>query len=84
MFTNTPFTKIVTNTLVEHVVILREYERGYGSKNFLALSFKTRDEAIEYRNSRNAKNTDATAPDYYIRAFYYIDIPLEQFNAINK
>jgi len=49
-------------------VILTEYERGWGQKDFFESYFDTEKEAEVYADSVNSKNTLAHAPDYYIQA----------------
>jgi hypothetical protein len=55
-------------TTTRHLVVLREYERGWGSKDFSASEFKDLDSASAYATSINAENTAKIAPDYYINA----------------
>lgn len=54
----------------KHIVEIWEYERGWGSKCFDVLSFNTEHEAIAKVFEVNSKNTEASAPDYYIQAKY--------------
>jgi hypothetical protein len=46
----------------------REYERGWGSKDFHATGHETLEEAKKAVDKVNAKNTAKHAPDYYINA----------------
>lgn len=57
-------------TLPEPValVVLREYERGWGSKDFDAQPFYDRAAAEARVKEVNSKNDQASAPDYYIVA----------------
>ncbi len=58
------------NRPVGYRVDLLEYERGWGSKVDEVLYFDNEPEAREYVRSFNAKNTDATVPDWYMIADY--------------
>lgn len=49
-------------------VIFREYERGWGSKDFHAVLCSTLEEAEKLEREEDAKNTSSVAPDYYIQA----------------
>lgn len=51
-----------------YLVVLREYERGWGSKDFVAREYSTLEEATAYSTSVNAENNLPTVPDYYINA----------------
>ena len=48
--------------------VLREYERGWGSKDFSATGHDTREEAVSAADTVNRENTAPSAPDYYIQA----------------
>jgi hypothetical protein len=48
--------------------VLREYERGWGSKDFHATGHQTREAAQKAVDKVNAKNTAPSAPDYYVNA----------------
>lgn len=48
--------------------VLREYERGWGSKDFSATGHRTREAAEKAAAKINAENTASSAPDYYINA----------------
>lgn len=52
----------------KHKVLLWEYERGWGSRLDDTLYFNTKEEALAYAAKFNAKNTAATAPDWYMVA----------------
>lgn len=49
-------------------VDLWEYERGWGSRLCGTDSFETYEEAKEYQNEINSKNTGEKAPDWYMIA----------------
>lgn len=49
-------------------VIVREYERGWGSSVIDSPVFDCKEEAEEYARSVNSKNKETSAPDYYIQA----------------
>lgn len=51
-----------------YLVVLREYERGWGSKDFVAHEYDDYESAREYANSVNAENNLDYVPDYYINA----------------
>lgn len=51
-------------------VDLIEYERGWGSKIDETLYFDNEEEAREYVNKFNARNTATTVPDWYMVADY--------------
>jgi hypothetical protein len=51
-----------------YLVVLREYERGYGSKDFHAEEYAQYSEAKAFCDLVNSENTASTAPDYYIQA----------------
>lgn len=53
---------------VNYMVILREHEGGWGSKDFHAFGFKTIQEAEAKEKEVNDKNNLPSAPDYYIKA----------------
>jgi hypothetical protein len=55
---------------VGYRVDLIESERGWGSKIDEVLYFDNEEEAREYARAFNARNTAATAPDWYMRADY--------------
>lgn len=50
------------------MVVLREYERGWGNKDFAAHAYETYEEAKAYADSVNSENTQVVVPDYYITA----------------
>lgn len=54
-------------------VIIREYERGWGSSVIDMVTFDSYTEAKALVDSVNSKNTSPTAPDYYIQAEMTID-----------
>jgi hypothetical protein len=72
-----------TQIRVKHVGILREYERGWGSKDFVAKAFKTKNDAMRWVNEQNAKNTETVVPDYYIQARYKESMSKKEFEQIN-
>ena len=45
-----------------------EYERGWGSKIDEVRHFDTREEAEEFCTEFNSRNTEPTAPDWYMVA----------------
>ena len=49
-------------------VYLMEYERGWGSKVDEVKEFATLVEAKEFAKNFNSKNTEASAPDWYMVA----------------
>ena len=49
-------------------VVFREYELGWGSKDFHATFFKEEADANRYCLAKNARNNLPSAPDYYISA----------------
>lgn len=49
-------------------VQLVEYERGWGSRIVETLYFDTEKEAKDYVTKFNAKNTETSAPDWYMIA----------------
>ena len=55
---------------VGYRVDLIESARGWGSKIDEVLYFDNEEEAREYARAFNARNTAATAPDWYMRADY--------------
>ena len=55
---------------VGYRVDIIESERGWGSKVDEVLYFDNEAEAREYVRTFNARNTAATAPDWYMRADY--------------
>lgn len=55
---------------VGYRVDLIEHERGWGSKIDEVLYFDNEAEAREYARAFNARNTAATAPDWYMIADY--------------
>lgn len=57
-----------------HLVLLTEYERGWGSKIIARHYFKTHLDAESYVNEVNSENTSPTAPDYYIQASYHGEV----------
>lgn len=48
-------------------VVYTEYERGWGSKDFHAMGFNDKQDALNLINEENSKNTSLTAPEYYIQ-----------------
>ena len=60
----------VTNTQL-YKVVLTEYERGWGSKEYEVLYFDNEVEARNHAKNYNLKyNNESTVPDWYIRADY--------------
>jgi hypothetical protein len=47
-----------------------ESERGWGQKLDETLYFDNEEEAREYVRAFNARNTETTVPDWYMRADY--------------
>jgi hypothetical protein len=47
-----------------------EHERGWGSKVDDVIYFDNKAEAVKYCETFNARNTDNTAPDWYMVAEY--------------
>jgi hypothetical protein len=47
-----------------------EYERGWGQKVDETIYFDNEAEARKYCEDFNARNTEAVAPDWYMRAEY--------------
>ena len=47
-----------------------ESERGWGSKIDETIYFDNEEEAIKYCKDFNSENTEAVAPDWYMRADY--------------
>lgn len=74
----------ITVPFYTHVVVLTEYERGWGSKCFAASHYDTAEEAYAAMNKTNSKNTAAEAPDYYIAASYHETMSKQEFEAINR
>jgi hypothetical protein len=58
----------MTNSKKPFMVILTEYERGWGSKEFHRAYFDTLEAAKKYAAAENAKNNLPTAPDWYVVA----------------
>jgi hypothetical protein len=58
------------NKPVAYRVDLVEHERGWGSKIDESLYFDNEDEARNYVQTFNTRNTDLLAPDWYIVAEY--------------
>lgn len=54
----------------KYLVDIIESERGWGQKVDETLEFDTEEEAKEYCRKYNSKNTEASAPDWYMRADY--------------
>lgn len=52
----------------KYIVVLTEYERGWGSKDFHAVECETLDQAIAREAETNSQNNEPTVPDYYIVA----------------
>ena len=48
------------------ISVAREYERGWGSKDFSVCQFDTYEKAEKFASEQNAKNNLPSAPDYYI------------------
>lgn len=69
---------------VYHVVVLREYERGWGSKDFLAYHFDTQKEAEEKVLEHNKENNESIVPDYYIVARYVDKMTKREYDTINR
>lgn len=76
--------RFVSQTIYEHVGVLTEYERGWGSKMFLAEEFPSKEAAEKWIKEKNSKNTASVAPDYYIQASYYDTMTAELFDKINS
>jgi hypothetical protein len=55
------------------LVVLREYERGWGSKDFSAEQFTRISDAMVREKEVNDKNIAPSAPDYYIKARIIFD-----------
>jgi hypothetical protein len=69
----------------KHVVILTEYERGWGSDTFSAKYYKTEKEAKAWADEYNRiNNPPGPAPDYYIKASYVEKMTKEAFDHINN
>jgi hypothetical protein len=58
------------NKPIAYRVDLVEHERGWGSKLDESLYFDNEDEARNYVQTFNARNTAKTAPDWYMVAEY--------------
>ena len=58
------------NKPIAYQVDLVEYERGYGSRLDESLYFDNEEEARNYVQTFNARNTERTAPDWYMVAEY--------------
>jgi hypothetical protein len=58
------------NKPVAYRVDLVEHERGWGSKIDESLYFDNEDEARNYVQTFNTRNTDPLAPDWYMVAEY--------------
>jgi hypothetical protein len=71
-------------TMKKHVVILREYERGWGSKDFHCTEFGSKADAEKEMARINARNTAPHAPDYYIQARYEEELDEATFFSINS
>lgn len=67
-----------------YVVIIREYERGWGSKDFVAKEHGCKEDALEYMNKINSENTAPTAPDYYHQARYVETMGEIEYEDINR
>lgn len=67
----------------KHVVISTEYERGWGSKQFMAVDYPSKEETMNVVTKTNSKLIGPT-PDYYIKDSYVEEISEEYFNIINK
>ena len=63
-----------------------ESERGWGSKVDDYMVCLTKEDAEKFTKEFNSKNTEATAPDWYMRAddSKPIDITDKQFKAVQK
>lgn len=55
---------------VGYRVDLIEYERGWGSKVDETIYFDNEDEARQYVEKFNSKNTETKVPDWYMIADY--------------
>jgi len=73
-------TKLLPTT--NYLVVLREYERGWGSKDFHAKQFTEYSDAKAYYTEVNSRNTAPSAPDYYIQA--RIETDPENFNTYER
>jgi hypothetical protein len=58
----------MTVNTARFLVVLREFERGWGSKDFLAKSFSSYQSAVTFADSVNLENNKRPVPDYYITA----------------
>ena len=74
----------IVNVKYKHVVVLTEYERGWGSREFIARAHKTKVDADRYVHEVNSKNTSPTAPEYYIKAAYIGDMEEREYKSINE
>lgn len=64
------------------LVVYTEYERGWGSKEFLAVEYDNLEDAKKTALEENSKNNLPVAPDYYIVARVVSDP--EQFHHYEK
>jgi hypothetical protein len=67
----------------KHVVVQREYEKGWGSKDFVAVEYADEKTAKVKVDELNANNT-GPVPDYYIQARYEPEMDDSQFDSINR
>lgn len=62
--------KFVRQTQYPFKVVIKEYERGWGSKIDDTLYFEEEKNAREYVEEFNKRNTSQTVPDWYTIAEY--------------
>ena len=55
---------------MKHLVQIREYERGWGSRLEIEKLFDTDTEAIDFCKDYNKDNNLPVVPDYYWKADY--------------
>lgn len=65
-------------------MVIREYERGWGSKDFVAKEHDTKELAIAAVHAVNAENDLPQVPDYYHLARYEETMPDSVFESINR
>lgn len=66
-----------------HLVVQTEYERGWGSKDFVATEYDNESAAKDKVAELNAENNLPTTPDYYIHARYVYEMTDDTFEKIN-
>jgi hypothetical protein len=74
----------ISTTVYDHVAVLTEYERGWGSKMFIAREFPSKAKADAWIAKQNKENTAPVVPDYYIQASYHGTMTKELFDKINS